>query len=185
MKVAFIAVLLTSALISIVAWNPPGCSVWDCSMCYPGWTMIEQSQSNYSCQACAPNCLSCDVAGPNKCDNCTLGNRLNSTSQTCEPCAPECKNCDSSGPNHCEICQDGLYANPLNSGGYACFPCGGYCKTCDRDLHCTSCWPGMNLNNQAGYCFPQKQFNLQWQVITLRSSLWVYLDCSWRWLESF
>ena len=151
MKVAFIAVLLSSALISIVAWNPPGCVFWDCSRCYPGWTRIEQSQSNYSCQACAPNCLSCDVAGPNKCDNCTLGNRLNSTSQTCEPCAPNCKNCDSSGPDQCDICQDGFYA----TGSlyiYSCGKCDAWCKTCDSYPTCTSCLPGMNLVN--GFCSP-------------------------------
>ena len=148
MKVAFIAVLLSSALISIVAWNP-GCWNSDCSSCYPGWTRIGQS-GNYSCQACAPNCLSCDVAGPNKCDNCTLGNRLKSTSQTCEPCAPNCKNCDSSGPDQCDICQDGFLAS-----GFNCGPCSGggyYCKTCDRFSHCTSCWPGMNLDNETGFC---------------------------------
>ena len=132
MKVAFIAVLLSSALISIVASNPPGCSLSDCSSCYPGWTRIGQSR-NYSCQACAPNCLSCDVAGPNKCDNCTLGNRLNNTSQTCEYCAPNCKNCDSSGPNHCDICQDEFYATGYDIGKiYACDLCSGYCRTCDK-----------------------------------------------------
>ena len=134
MKVAFIAVLLSSALISIVAWNPPGCSEWHCSSCNPGWTRIEQSQGNYSCQACAPNCLSCDVAGPNKCDNCTLGNRLKSTSQTCEPCAPNCKNCDSSGQDYCDICEDGFYATG-SSSTYACKSCSNFwnwnwnCKT--------------------------------------------------------
>ena len=149
MKVAFIAVFLSSALISIVACNPPGCWNSDCSNCDPGWTRIGASQGYYSCQACAPNCLSCDVAGPNKCDNCTLGNGLNSTSQTCEPCAPNCKNCDSSGLNHCDICQDGFYYWTVDT----CNPCIQECKTCDDLLHCTSCWPGMNLNKY-GFCDP-------------------------------
>ena len=147
MKVAFIAVLLSSALISIVAWNPPGCSLSDCSSCYPGWTRIGQS-GNYSCQACAPSCFSCDVAGPTKCDNCTLGYIINSASYTCVPCPPNCTNCDSSGPASCDICQDSFYKG--TSG--LCQRCGEYCQTCQNYSTCASCWPGMFYDTQIGYC---------------------------------
>ena len=97
MKVVFIAVLLSSAFISIRGFNPPGCLDSGCERCEPGWTRTGQSQGNYSCQACAPDCDYCDLAGPTKCDFSGPGRCEDGfykyVSGVCYPCSLPCGTC--------------------------------------------------------------------------------------------
>ncbi|KAI0226491.1 hypothetical protein LSAT2_022981 [Lamellibrachia satsuma] len=74
-----------------------------CLTCDSGSTWWEEK-----CQLCAPNCKTCAISGPRKCDSgqCRPGYIFISSSQTCERCPSNCLSCsmDDTGIKTCSNC---------------------------------------------------------------------------------
>jgi hypothetical protein len=121
-------------------------SVLFCQTCQQGYFLNSSNRSQ--CLACAPDCQSCGIAGPGKCDSCLQGYILNYNSQTCEPCAANCSSCSSA--YGCDVCLVGFRPNRFCGGvsyGDSCCPCPPFCQVCDSNTGiCLACITGYVFN---------------------------------------
>lgn len=75
-----------------------------------------------TCEACAPNCNSCDQTGPGFCDKTGCATGFTWHNQACLSCAPNCNSCDTNGPGFCD---PGQCAQPYGYTSAGCeLPCG-------------------------------------------------------------
>ena len=113
----------------------------NCLSCVAGYVLVPVTY--YGCQSCSDSCLSCDVAGPGKCDNCAAGSFKNGS--YCVPCPAGCAACSSS--TVCSTCATGYSLVGTN-----CVLCPSICTGCNGYNSCTGCNAGYFLSS--GTCLP-------------------------------
>lgn len=115
--------------------------------CKVGYTTlnITTGLSSGTCNACADNCVKCDVTGAGNCDmgGC-IPNALQ-RSDGCLLCFRGCFKC-LGDPNTCILCNNYYF---LNSSSSTCEQCSINCRTCTNATVCTNCDAGYFLVNNS------------------------------------
>ena len=156
---------IVDAECTVVAANPSiGIAGEDCE-----WLCAQNeffSLETYQCEACNSDCLTCD-GHANYCTSCPLGKSLKASGSIIESieCVDDSTILDSI-PSPTDPCPAGYYAesrtvSPANpetadaNQDYKCTACPIGCATCKLNasfqLHCSSCMPGMVLNDVDHY----------------------------------
>merc|ERR550514_2498505 len=86
--------------------------------------------------------MTCDAAGPGKCDMCQRGYTLDKVTGDCAACAPHCYQCDASGPGTCSECGPRRMLHvrlEVHGEVHECLSCGPGCRECNEEEGCVEC----------------------------------------------
>eukprot|EP00347_Sterkiella_histriomuscorum_P015864 403355394 len=127
---------------------------WDTNMCQKCQSTQYLNSTTLQCNDCPSNCATCSLNSDNnvKCDSCSSGFQLDSTTFTCR------QSCNStsvynSNTKQCTQCQVGTW---LNSTAQNCQSCPQGCYQCSANSlgqpECSSCLSGLVLDSSTKKC---------------------------------